>query len=73
MMAPGAPRKSEETQGSPRCPRPRIALPSRVSSGWSPCHLRSGFTCDPGDTNRDGRVVALCLADAEDLNARMTR
>lgn len=63
MMAPGAPRKSEETQGSLRCPRRRIALPSRVSPGSSPCNLRSGVTCDPGDTNRDGRVVAVCRPD----------
>ncbi|KQT80554.1 thermonuclease family protein [Methylobacterium sp. Leaf466] len=30
-------------------------------------------TCEPRDTDRYGRVVALCRADAEDLNAWMVR
>src|ERR1700712_1375977 len=30
-------------------------------------------TCDPRDTERYGRVVAVCRADAEDLNAWMIR
>jgi hypothetical protein len=30
-------------------------------------------TCDPRDTDRYGRVVAVCRADSEDLNAWMVR
>ncbi|KQO65811.1 hypothetical protein ASF20_21455 [Methylobacterium sp. Leaf88] len=30
-------------------------------------------TCDPRDTDRYGRVVAVCQAEAEDLNAWMVR
>jgi endonuclease YncB( thermonuclease family) len=30
-------------------------------------------TCDPRDTDRYGRVVAVCLAEAEDLNDWMVR
>lgn len=31
------------------------------------------LTCDPRDTDRYGRVVAVCRADAKDLNAWMVR